>query len=115
MVIFVKSIAGKFCVVFLTVILLFMLLFDLFYCQTFTFYGEEFKTNYLVNTDVKQYQNKLFKKVIIKYKDIKKIEERTNGKHKQIYLYTHNDELISIDVEYHFEEIYAQIKNNISE
>ena len=48
------------------------------------------------------------------YEDIKKIEERTNGKHKKIYLYTHDDELIAIDAEYHFDEIFAQIKNNVN-
>ena len=61
-----------------------------------------------------QYKNKLFKKVFIKYADIKKIEERTNGKHKKIYLYTHDDELVSIDVEHHFDEIFVQIKNNVN-
>ncbi len=104
----------KICTIILTLIIFSMFLFDLLYLQTFTFHNDGFETNYLINTDVEKYKNKLFKKVFIKYEDIKKIEERTNGKHKKIYLYTHDDELISIDAEYHFDEIFAQIKNNVN-
>jgi len=108
------NIARKVCAIILTLILFLMFIYDLLYLQTFTFHNDGFETNYLINTDVEKYKNKLFKKVFIKYKDIKKIEERTNRKHKKIYLYTHNDELVSIDVEYHFEEIFTQLKNSIN-
>ena len=111
--IFSENVGGKICIIILTLIIFLMVLYDLLYLQTFTFYDYGFKTNYLINTDVGQYKNKLFKKVFIKYEDIKKIEERTNGKHKKIYIYTYDDELVSIDVEYHFDKIFAQIKNKI--
>ena len=114
LVVFDDNIGRKICTIILTLIIFSMFLFDLLYLQTFTFYDEGFKTNYLINTDVEQYKNKLLKKVVVNYKDIKKIEERTNGKHKKIYLYTHNDELVSIDVEYHLEEIFTQLKNSIN-
>jgi hypothetical protein len=112
--IFTENIGGKVCSIILTCIILSMLLFDLLYLQTFTFYDDGFKTNYLINTDVEEYKSKLLKKVFIKYKDIKKIEERTKEKHKIIYLYTQDDEVISIDVEYHFKKIYKLLKNNIN-
>ena len=112
--IFSDNVGGKICIIILTFIIFSMFLYDLLYLQTFTFHDDRFETNYLINTDVEQYKNKLFKKVFIKYEDIKKIEERTNGKYKKIYLYTNDDELISIDAEYHFDEIFAQIKNNVN-
>jgi exopolysaccharide biosynthesis protein len=114
LVVFDDNVGRKICTIILTLIIFSMFLFDLLYLQTFTFYDEGFKTNYLINTDVEQYKNKLLKKVVVNYKYIKKIEERTYGKHKKIYLYTHNDELVSIDVEYHFEEIFTQLKNSIN-
>lgn len=111
--IFDDNVGRKICTIILTIIIFLAFFYDLLYLHTFTFCDDGFKTNYLINTDVEQYKNKLFKKVFIKYEDIMKIEERTNGKHKKIYLYTHDDELVSIDVEYHFKEIFAQIKNKL--
>lgn len=114
LIIFDDNVGRKVCAIILTLLIFLEFLYDLLYLQTFTFHNDGFETNYLINTDVGKYKNKLFKKVFIKYEDIKKIEERTNGKHKKIYLYTHDDELISIDAEYHFDEIFAQIKNNVN-
>lgn len=111
--IFDDNVGRKVCAIILTLIIFLVFLYDLLYLQTFTFYNDGFKTNYLVNTDLEQYKNKLFKKVFIKYADIKKIEERTNGKHKKIYLYTHDDELVSIDIECHFTEIYNYLRKMV--
>lgn len=112
-VIFDDSIGRKIFIIVVTLLLLLMILYELLYLQTFTFYDKEFKTNYLIGTDVEQYKNKLIKKVVIKYEDIKKIEERTFGKNKKIYLYTQQDELIVVDVMHHFDEIFEELKKHI--
>lgn len=97
------------------VTLLFVLVFiiDVFCLQTITIHEDKFITNFLIVTDVNEYQNKLFKKVIIEYKDIKRIEERTINNKKRIYLYTNDDVLVVIHVEHHFNEIFEHVKRNL--